>query len=165
MLTTILVAIPLMALLTLVQAAVLPWLPVGQVLPSFPFLFALAWSLLSSFEEGLAWAFVGGLFMDIFTVGPAGGLTLSYMAGIVGSSLIQDALPSNRIVVVMVTTVVATTIQQLIYLLFMWLFAVPVSADIVSFTRYLLMQALFMLPIYGALYLVKRTLRPRPVEV
>ena len=52
-------AIPLMALLAIVQTAVLPHFPIAGVEPQLLFLVALAWGLVRGLEDGLVWAFIG----------------------------------------------------------------------------------------------------------
>ena len=54
-------AIPLMALLAIVQTAILPRFPIAGVEPQLLFLLALAWGLARGLEEGLVWAFIAGI--------------------------------------------------------------------------------------------------------
>ncbi|MFN2135071.1 MAG: rod shape-determining protein MreD [Candidatus Promineifilaceae bacterium] len=165
MATTILIAVPIMALLTVLQVAVLPQLPFLAVTPSFPFLFAMAWSLLNNVEEGMVWAFIGGLFMDIFTIAPAGGLAICYVLAVLAVSLIEDFLPPNRLLVPLVLTALATAVQQLLYMVYLRLFGLTAAMSVSSFLQLVFWQALLVIPIYWALYLIKRTLQPRPVQI
>ena len=59
--STIYLAIPVMLVLAVVQTAVLPRFPIFGLVPLLPFLVALAWGLLRGMNEGIVWAFVGGL--------------------------------------------------------------------------------------------------------
>ncbi|MEJ2751969.1 MAG: rod shape-determining protein MreD [Chloroflexota bacterium] len=133
MFSSILSAVPIMALLTIFQTVILPRFSPLEADPSLPFLVALAWGLLSNSEEGVIWAFIGGLFMDIFTIAPAGGLSLSYMAGVFAASMMSDLLPPNRLLFPVISAVVATILQQLVYLLYLRCGAVNIDyADLLA---------------------------------
>ena len=144
---------------------ILPRFGLFEVYPSLPFLFALAWSLLSSVEEGVVWAFIGGLFMDIFTIAPVGGLSLTYMVAVFVSGLIGDLLPANRFVFPVLVTVFATTVQQLLYMLYLRIFGISINATMITLVQTVVIQAILIIPIYWLMYLVKRTIRPRPVQI
>lgn len=165
MLSSVLVAIPVMALLTIVQIAILPRFSIFPVDPSLPFIFALAWSLLSNVEEGLVWAFIGGLLMDIFTIAPVGGLALTYMASVFAVNFVRDLLPANRLAIPVISAVVATTIQQLLYLVYLRLFGISASTTLLLLLQTVVVQTILVIPIYWAMYLLNRTLRPRPVQI
>lgn len=165
MFSTVLIAVPVMAVLTIVQTTVLPRFALFDVNPSLPFLFALAWSLISNVEEGVIWAFIGGLFMDIFTIAPVGGLSLTYTIAVFAVSLIVDLLPANRIIFPVLIAVVATTLQQLLYLLYLRIFGISVDGTLITLIQTVIVQAILIIPIYGLMYLVKRTVRPRPVQI
>ena len=165
MFSSILAAVPIMALLTIFQTVILPRFSPFEANPSLPFLVALALSLLSNSEEGVIWAFIGGLFMDIFTIAPAGGLSLSYVAGVFVASTMIDLLPPNRLLIAVISAVVATIIQQLVYLVYLRIFGIPVNANPLIFVQVILMQAILILPIYWLISLIKRLMRPRPVQI
>jgi rod shape-determining protein MreD len=163
--SSILSAVPIMALLTIFQTVILPRFSPLEADPSLPFLVALAWGLLSNSEEGVIWAFIGGLFMDIFTIAPAGGLSLSYMAGVFAASMMSDLLPPNRLLIPVISAVVATIIQQLVYLLYLRIFGIPVNANPLIFVQVIVVQSILIMPIYWLISLIKRLMRPRPVQV
>ena len=76
------VAVPLMALLAILQAALLTRLPILGLVPQLPFLVALAWGLLQEPEEGLVWGFVAGFFVDLLSAAPLGSTSLAWMISI-----------------------------------------------------------------------------------
>ena len=154
-----------MGLLTIVQTVILPRFSPFEVDPSLPFLVALAWGLLSNVEEGVVWAFIGGLFMDIFTIAPAGGLSLSYMAAVLSAVMISELLPPNRLLIPIVSAVVATALQQFLYLLYLRIFGIGVQASLLTFVQVIVVQAILIIPIYWLISLIKRLLRPRPVQI
>jgi len=128
-------------------------------------LFALAWSLLSNVEEGLIWAFIGGLLMDIFTIAPFGGLALTYVIAVFAVNYIRDLLPPNRFVVPVISVVVGTTIQQLFYILYLRLFGILANTTLVMLLQTVMVQAILIIPIYWSMYFLKQTIRPKPVQI
>lgn len=165
MFSSILIAIPVMIILAIVQIAIFPQFSFFPVDPSLPFLFALAWTLVSNVEEGVVWAFIGGIFMDIFTIAPVGGLALTYMASVIAVYFIRDLLPANRFVVPLISAAVATTIQQLLYYIYLRLFGISATTSLVTLLQIVILQTILIIPIYWFLYFLKQARRSRPVEI
>lgn len=164
--TTILLAIPLMLFLTVLQTAVLPRFPAFGSVPQLPFLLALAWGLLRGPNEGAIWGFIAGLTMDLFTVAPTGGLALTYTISITIVSFIINALPTNRIVMPMLMAALGTLIQQILYYLFLQLFGYGLGVTAVAnLLPTILLHGFLILPFYWIMYVINRTLWPKPVEL
>jgi rod shape-determining protein MreD len=164
--SSILLAAPLMMILTVLQTSVLPYFPFLGVIPSLPFMMALAWGLLRGANEGIVWAFMAGFFMDLFTAAPTGGLILTYMIAVLAACMLKDLLPSNRTVVPMLLAGLASIIQQLLYALYLGLFGYGVGQMLASsLLPTVLLQTFLILPIYWLLYLVQSIVWPKPVEV
>lgn len=163
-LSNLLIAIPLMVVLVIFQVSVLPLFPILGVVPSLPFLFALAWGLIRGVNEGAIWAFLGGFFMDLFSIAPFGGSALTYLVAIVGVILIHDFLPRNRLMIPMLLASVATIIQQILYYLYLGIFGYDIDLNS-SMLSLVLLQAILFLPIYWLLYFIQRQIWPKPVEL
>ncbi|MGQ9583929.1 MAG: rod shape-determining protein MreD [Anaerolineae bacterium] len=58
------VSIPLLALVAVFQATILPHFAVAGVHPDLMLLVVIAWGLLKGNPDALVWAFVGGVFLD-----------------------------------------------------------------------------------------------------
>jgi rod shape-determining protein MreD len=71
----------------LLQSALLPYMRIAGVLPDLMLALVVAWSLLRRAPEGLIWALVGGLVLDLLSGAPFGVFTL----GLVSASLIASA--------------------------------------------------------------------------
>jgi rod shape-determining protein MreD len=160
-----LVAVPVMALLTIVQTAVFPRLPILGVTPSLPFLVALAWSVLRGLDEGLVWAFVAGLFMDLFTIAPVGGSSLTYMIAIGAATLLNDLLPTNRFIIPILLGAVASVIQILLYTGYLRLFGYATGFSMAALLPQVAVQTAVFLPVYWLFYFSGRLLRPSPVSL
>lgn len=66
----------------LLQSSVAAVLTVGGAFPNLPILAAASWSVAVGAREGLWWAFVGGLAMDLLSAGPLGALTAASLPGV-----------------------------------------------------------------------------------
>lgn len=159
------VAIPLMALLAVIQSSVLSRFPIVGVVPQLLFLIALAWGILRGLEEGLIWAFIAGLFVDIFSIAPLGISSLAFMAGVAGPVLLLPALPPRRLLVAILLAGLGTTIYLIVYLITLRIFGHGVSAaGLVDFLPLILLHLVLIVPIYVLLANVLRVTRPRRVE-
>lgn len=79
--------LPLFFIAALLQATVLSKLRVLGGQPDLIVIIVLAWATLDPDREGMAWAFVGGLFIDLFSGTPLGISSLvlipiTYLAGL-----------------------------------------------------------------------------------
>jgi rod shape-determining protein MreD len=70
--------------LALVQSSVGPFLTISGVHPDLVLVAVVGWTLLRGPEQGVLWAIVGGLCLDLFSSGPFGVMTVAL---IVASSL------------------------------------------------------------------------------
>jgi rod shape-determining protein MreD len=118
-------AIPIMLFLAIIQATIMPKFPILGFVPLLTLLVALAWGLLHTLEQGVAWAFIGGLFVDMFSVGPIGATSLAMMAAISAVILIKRNFPESRVILPIALGFLATLTFWFIYLLILRL-AVPI---------------------------------------
>jgi len=164
--SSIYAAIPLMALLAVMQTAVLARFPMLGVVPLLPFLVALLWGLLNGIEEGAVWAFTAGFFLDLFSISPLGLLALSMMTAVIAATWIQEALPTSRVLLPPLLIILATVIQYLGYLLLLRLWGNSNSLQaLVNLTNIIVLHLLLSPPIYGLFYWITRLMRPRTVQV
>jgi len=85
-------SVPLLALLAVVQSAVLPRFPVAGVHADLVMLAVVAWGLLKGNPHALVWGFIGGAFLDLLSGLPWGSqtfplLVVAGMAGLGGAGL------------------------------------------------------------------------------
>ena len=159
-------AIPLMALLAVAQTAIFARFPVLGVVPMVPFLIALLWGLLRGTEEGAVWAFCAGFFLDMFSIAPMGLLALSMMTAVIAATWIQEAFPTNRVLLPPVLILLATVIQNLLYLLFLRLLGNGSSLQaLANLTNIIILHLSLAPPIYGLFFWIDRMIRPRTLQV
>lgn len=116
---SIYLAIPIMLLLAVVQSTIMPQFPILGFVPLLALLVALAWGLLHTLEQGVAWAFIGGLFVDMFSVTPIGATSLALMAAVTAVSLIKRNFPESRVLLPVILGFLATLVYWFVYLLMM----------------------------------------------
>lgn len=73
------------------EASVLPHVQVGGAQPDLTLLVVGAWSLLRGIDEGVIWAFIGGIALDLFSAGPFS----TYILALMAASLILGVDPST----------------------------------------------------------------------
>ncbi|MCA9866980.1 MAG: rod shape-determining protein MreD [Anaerolineae bacterium] len=159
------VALPVMAMLAILQSSVLSRFPVLGVVPQLLFLVALVWGIARGIEEGLIWAFIAGLFADLFSIAPLGVSSLAFMAGVGGPLLLQRALPPRRLPVAMFMAMLGTLVYLAVYAVALRLFGFGASlSGLTELLPLLAVHAVLILPIYLLMDSMLRALRPRRVE-
>lgn len=160
------VLIPLAIVLTILQVTLLGRLPVFSIVLQPALLVAIAWSLLRGPYEGLIAAFIIGLALDLFSVGPTGGMALALMISILPLTYLIQTLPENPYVMPVFLTALGITLFTVIYLLIVGLaqrdFRSYVLADL---PLIVLLHTLLGAPIYWSLRWLSRVLYPRQIEV
>lgn len=163
--SSIYIAIPVMLALSVLQTAVLPYFSFLHLSPQLPLLVALAWGLLRGLDEGMLWAFVGGLCMDLFSISPIGLTALGYMAAVTAVLWLQQAFPPSHIIMPILLAALATAIYLIINLLFLRLFGFLSNLQVITtLWPLILLNAIAMLPIYWLLYGLDHLFRPRRLE-
>jgi rod shape-determining protein MreD len=108
--------IPLVIVLAILQATLLPALPVFGIVPGLWLVVAVAWSLFRGMREGLIVAFVAGLLIDLFSAGPLGVTSLSLILAIAVVTYLLHFLPKNQTLVPALLVALATLLFWVIYL-------------------------------------------------
>lgn len=161
----IFIAVPLMAVLAILHTSVLAQIPVLGAAPQLLFLVALAWGIVRGMEEGLAWAFVAGVFTDLFSLAPLGISSLAFMAGVAGPLMIRHALPPHRLLVAMFLAALGTVIYLTVYAVGLRIFGFGIGlGGLAELLPLIGFHAILILPIYLIVDSILRTFRPRRVE-
>lgn len=99
-----------MLLLVILQAAVLPRFPVLGVAPQLLLVVVLAWTLLHGLAEGMLWALVAGVLLDLFSASPLGVTTLAMMAALAAAALVQRSFPGSKVLLPIVLAFMGTAV-------------------------------------------------------
>jgi rod shape-determining protein MreD len=120
------VGIPVFLVCTLLQATVLPPLRVFGGQPDLIVVTVLAWAILDEGLEGLVWAFVGGLFLGLFSGVPLGisALALLPIAYVVSRTEAQ-LYRTNIVLPVLLTTGGALAYHAIYMILLRFLAGLP----------------------------------------
>jgi len=139
---TPLLFILLLGVLALLQSTVLPYVAILGVRPDLVLLAVVSWTLLRGLGEGLVWAFVGGLWLDLLSGGPFGisALTLVLVAFLV--SLLEASLFREHIVLVMLIVIGAGLLHGIFYVVFLRLGHQP-AATLAAIWRIVIPAALY----------------------
>ena len=107
---------PLLALVALLQVTVAPHITILGARPDLMLLTVVSWSLLRGTREGIAWGFVGGLCLDLFSGGPFGLSALVLIAVGIFASLGGMNIYRGHIFLPIITALAGTLIHGLFYL-------------------------------------------------
>lgn len=152
----------------IIQTTVMPYVAFLGVKPDLVLLVVISWSLLRGAREGIIWALMGGIGLDLVSAAPFGTCTvilagLSLLAGLGELSVFRThlALP-------LIATLVATLIYDLFFLLFLYMRGCSIVwAD--TLVKVVLPSALFnvlLSPfIYKALFWLHRRTGPKEMAL
>ncbi len=115
------VGIPLFILAAILQSTLLPRLSVFGGQPDLVVIVVLTWATLSRDQEGMVWAFVGGLFLDLLsgTLLGLSSLVLVPIAYLVG--LTEAQVYRNSALLPLLLMAVGSLVYHLAYLLLLHL--------------------------------------------
>lgn len=158
-------AIPIMAVLSIFHSSILSRFPILGVEPQLLFLVALVWGMVRGIEEGLVWAFIAGIFNDLFSLAPMGISSLAFMAGVGVPLFLRPILPPRRLLVAMFMAGLGTLIYLTVYAIVLRVFGFGVSAKgLLELMPIIAIHAVLVLPILLIVESLLKTLRPRRVE-
>ena len=153
----------LLIAIVILQTTAMPHLTVLGVKPDLVLLMVLCWSLLRGSKEGLIWALIGGIGLDLVSGAPFGTssailVALSLLAGVGELSVFR-----THIVLPLIVTLIATLIYGLLFLLLLHVRGYSITwAD--SLTKVILPSTLYnvlLSPfVYKALYWLHRRTGP-----
>lgn len=114
---TIYLIIPLLVVVALLQATVIPHLTVLGVFPDLPVIVVVCWGLLAGAREGLIWGFIAGVAVDLLAGAPFGAATLAlslvgFLSGMSGPIAVRA-----RFILAMLVVFLATIVYDLLFML------------------------------------------------
>ncbi|MGD8623900.1 MAG: rod shape-determining protein MreD [Anaerolineae bacterium] len=156
---TLYLAVPLLIVVGVVQATIVPHLTLWGVFADLPVLIVASWGLLQGARDGIVWGFVAGLVVDLLSGAPFGAGTFALMAAGFVSGLGEATVFRTHIALPLVAMFLATLIYNLVFMLILQIMGKPV-AWFESLWRIVLPSAvlntLLMPLVYGTLRLLHR---------
>lgn len=164
--TSVYLAVPLMALLAIIQSAILARFPPFGLVPQLPFLVALSWGLLLDAEEGVTWAFVGGFFIDLFSMTPLGLTALTWIIAILAVLQLTQVFPTSRFILPALAAALGTILYIALQFLLLRVFGYESSLEtMIVLLPLSILHSILILPAYWLMYTLKQRIRPRRVRL
>jgi rod shape-determining protein MreD len=117
----------------LLESTVVLYLRIGNAQPHLVFVLTVIVTVVGGFDRGLVFAFVGGLFLDVFTQRPLGSSAFALLLAVGGTALISRAMSRARPLVPIVATLVLSLVYSMsIFVTFSALQGVAASEDALS---------------------------------
>jgi len=107
--------LPLLGLARILQATVTERFVLFGVKPDLVLLLVLGWTLIHGGRSGVVWAFLGGIWLDIFSGGPMGASSLALMAAVWVAGLGHRTLYRYNILVPLLAGILGTLAFALSY--------------------------------------------------
>lgn len=108
--------LPLLGFASILQATVLGRFAFAGVKPDLVLLIVLIWTLVHGGASGVVWAFIGGIWLDIFSGGPVGASSLGLMVAAMIASIGYRTLYRYNLLVPLFAVVLGTLAYSLTYL-------------------------------------------------
>lgn len=149
----------ILAVAAVLQSVALPYIAVDGVKVDLVLLLVVAQSIRRGIEQGVVWAFIGGAFVDVLSVGPFGVSVLAYgLAAVVAGSFgpflrqISAFLP---LVVTPLTSIIATLCAAFVMAILGWPVVWPSTVALVVLPAAIL-DSVAMLVVYPTVSVVDR---------
>lgn len=166
--STYLLGLPLLAFAAAVQATLLTrWHLVGGTV-DLVLLLALSWTIIGEWQGGPVWGLIGGLCLDLLSGGPFGAHAVGLVLVAYLASLSEGRFYRSHVLLPLATVLLGTVLYHLVYLALLvgtghsvtWL----ESLSQITLPSVLL-NTVFMLPVYHVLRWVHALLHPAPVTI
>lgn len=137
-------AVPFLALLAIFQATAAPQIRIADGSLNLLLLCVMSWEQVEARGEGYAWAFIGGVVLDLIGGGPFGASILGLLAAAFMANRLGGGLFRDRVILPLATAIAGTFAYNGVYLIVLRVFGIPI--DLVSaITQVILPSALLNL--------------------
>jgi rod shape-determining protein MreD len=113
----------------LFELTVVPHLSVNGAHPHLVLVLGVIWTVAAGAENGLVWAFVGGLALDVLAPRPLGATAVALLLALGGVSLATRPLTRVRPVAAILLTPVASVVTSIALLIALGVVGTPAAAD------------------------------------
>lgn len=162
------VGLPLLAFAAVLQATLLPQLPLFGGTVDLVLLLSLSWTLAGEWRGGPIWALMGGLCLDLLSGGPFGANALGLVVVAYAASLTEGRIWNSHVLLPLAAALVGTVMYHVIYLLTLAVTGYSVSWSL-SLTQVtlptVLLNTFLMLPIYQLMRWLHSVVHPAAVRI
>ena len=144
-----------------------PFIKISGVHPDLVLILIIGWIILRGLGEGLVWALIGGVCLDLVSGAPFGVFTLTTLLVALAANLSHGRVFGSSIVLPLSLTFPLSLLFNGLALLFLTLLGRPIVwSD--AFFNVLLPVAIFntavMMLVFPLLYLLNRIMNPQPLS-
>ena len=152
--------VPVLALIGLLQTTLVPYISLLGAKPNLQLLVVIGWTLIGGSREGLWWALIGGLWLDLLGGTPFGAsalalLVASYLVGAGASTIFRE-----RLAIRILSGLAAGLVYGLVLLILLALTGRPTTWS-VTFFRVILPDAIYNAVLLPMVYVLLLTLSRR----
>lgn len=144
-----------------------PYVKINGVHPDLVLILVIGWVILRGVGEGLIWALVGGVSLDLVSSGPFGVFTVTMLLVALAASVSHGRVFGSSIVLPLSLTFPLSLLFNGLALLLLALLGRPVIWT-EAFVYVLVPAAIFdmvlMMLVFPLLYLLNRVLNPQPLS-
>lgn len=123
-------SIPLLGLAAAMQAGLVPHIRILGGTPDLVFLLVLAWAINARLEDGILWAFVGGIMQDLLSAAPLGTSTFGLLLVVFGISGLGQQVYRIGFLMLIGITLIGSLVHQLTALIVMIFFGLRIDLSI-----------------------------------
>ena len=113
----------------LLEFTVVPYVRLGGAAPHPVLVFGVVWAIAGGIEAGLAWAFVGGLALDILGQRPLGSTAFALLISIGAAGMIGNLLSRARPVAPVIATACCSVLYSMLLLATVVLLRGPLAVE------------------------------------
>jgi rod shape-determining protein MreD len=145
-------SIPILAIAAALQASLIPQIRILSGGPDLVFLLVLTWAINSKLEEGVIWAFAGGIMLDLLSYNPTGTSVLGLLILVFAISGLGQQVYRIGFITLVGLVLAGTIIHQLVIMLILFWTDYPIDwalsfSEVVAPTAFY--NLIFIWPIYG----------------
>jgi rod shape-determining protein MreD len=108
------VSVPLLVVMVIIQATLVPQIAIQGGRPDLVFLTVVAWSFRTSLNEGVTWAFVGGILLDLLSAAPTGTSVPGLVLVVFAVNILKNQIYRLNLLMLLGIIGVGTFVQQII---------------------------------------------------
>lgn len=132
--------------------------------PDLVFLLVISWALKGSLQSSIAWAFIGGIALDLMSIQPVGTSTLGMLIVIYGINGLGERLYGIGFFALMAIVLIGTIVMQLCIIGVVFVVGHPIDwgyamTDVIAPT--LFYNGIVIWPIYGFVYMLQNQIERR----
>jgi rod shape-determining protein MreD len=152
---------------TLLQVSFFPYFKINGVQPDLVLVLVIAWTVLRGLPEGITWAVLGGLCIDLLSGGPFGIFTLAMLVVSLTANLFHGRVFGSSIIIPLGLTFPLTLLFNGLSLLALNLLGRTIDWNL-ALSEILIplavLNSVVMFFIFPLLYLLNRWLNPQPLN-